>query len=155
MQFLQSLSLLEGNTFTSRLYPDCYILGPRTYPDGRKFVEIQCRITKKRLFSIMYSRLLMQEKIGRLLTKDEEVDHIDENCMNDNIDNLLLMSKTEHRAMHHAYVGLKTYEFKCCLCDKKIILTRKQFTSLRSKLKKGQTGPYCDRKCVALYRHQF
>lgn len=46
-------------------------------------------------------RLKMEKKIGRYLREDEVVHHIDENKGNNNIDNLQLMTISEHNR-HHA-----------------------------------------------------
>lgn len=45
-------------------------------------------------------RLVMSEKIGRVLRKDEEVHHIDGNKLNNSPENLQLMTKAEHTALH-------------------------------------------------------
>lgn len=45
-------------------------------------------------------RYKMIEKLGRLLNKDEVVHHIDRNTLNNNIDNLELMSLKEHNKLH-------------------------------------------------------
>lgn len=47
-------------------------------------------------------RLVMEEHIGRYLTNDEIVHHEDEDTLNNKIDNLILMSVSEHNK-HHAY----------------------------------------------------
>lgn len=43
---------------------------------------------------------LMEEKIGRKLNKDECVHHIDGCRSNNNIDNLMLLTKSEHSRLH-------------------------------------------------------
>lgn len=135
---------------TSKLYPNHVIYGPYTNNEGRKYVTLVGSIK----FSIMYSRFLIQEKLNRLLTKDEEVDHIDENVANDNINNLLVLTVEEHRRLHHA-IGLNTYNFECHNCCKSITLTRRQLTYLRGSRKRGQTGPFCSKRCSGLYGKQF
>lgn len=45
-------------------------------------------------------RLVMSQHIGRYLTDDEEVHHIDENKSNNDISNLQLMTKAEHTRLH-------------------------------------------------------
>lgn len=45
-------------------------------------------------------RLVMSEHLGRPLSDDEVVHHIDENPMNNSIDNLELMSGADHRRIH-------------------------------------------------------
>lgn len=45
---------------------------------------------------MLYSRFLMQQKLGRELSSDEHVDHIDEDFTNDDIDNLQILSPAEN-----------------------------------------------------------
>lgn len=46
-------------------------------------------------------RVLMERKIGRKLSTKEHVHHIDGDTLNNDIDNLTIMSATDH-ARHHA-----------------------------------------------------
>lgn len=45
-------------------------------------------------------RIVMENKIGRKLTKDEIVHHIDHNKHNNNISNLQLVTRSEHAKIH-------------------------------------------------------
>jgi HNH endonuclease len=45
-------------------------------------------------------RLIMENKIGRYLLPGEEVHHIDGNTLNNDINNLQLLSKSEHARLH-------------------------------------------------------
>ena len=45
-------------------------------------------------------RVIMEKKIGRYLSSDEVVHHIDENKHNNDISNLLLLTNQEHMALH-------------------------------------------------------
>jgi len=45
-------------------------------------------------------RLIMEEHIGRYLTKNEVVHHKDGDTLNNNINNLELLSGSEHRRLH-------------------------------------------------------
>ena len=49
---------------------------------------------------IQEHRYLMEQKIGRPLTADEEVHHIDGNIRNNSIENLQLLTIPEHRNLH-------------------------------------------------------
>lgn len=49
---------------------------------------------------IMQHRLIMEQSIGRYLEPYEEVHHIDYNKQNNNINNLMLVTKTEHRRIY-------------------------------------------------------
>ena len=46
-------------------------------------------------------RLIMEEKIGRHLTKDEDVHHINGNKKDNNIENLELIMHSEHTRIHN------------------------------------------------------
>ena len=45
-------------------------------------------------------RLIMEKHLGRKLRSDEDVHHIDENRLNNNINNLEVMTKSEHARYH-------------------------------------------------------
>jgi len=49
---------------------------------------------------ILEHRLIMEKHIGRKLKRNEVVHHKDENKLNNNLDNLVLMTKKEHDAYH-------------------------------------------------------
>ena len=46
-------------------------------------------------------RLVMEQSVGRYLSRDEIVHHIDGNKKNNNIDNLMIVTMAEHRAIHN------------------------------------------------------
>jgi len=50
---------------------------------------------------LLYSRILMAAHLGRPLNKDEVVHHIDRNILNDVVENLQIMSPSEHARLHH------------------------------------------------------
>lgn len=45
-------------------------------------------------------RLVVQEAVGRELSSDEHVHHIDGDRLNNSLDNLLVLSSAEHRRLH-------------------------------------------------------
>lgn len=49
---------------------------------------------------VMLHTIIMERCIGRYLTKDEVVHHINHNRADNRIENLLLMGKKEHMSMH-------------------------------------------------------
>lgn len=86
---------------------------------------------------VLYHRIVVENNINRLLTNDEEVHHIDGNTHNNDISNLLLLSKEEHRKIHS--IRPKTYaEIKCPICNqirtvlKHNSIDKKQYCCCRS-----------------------
>ncbi len=53
----------------------------------------------------------MEQFLGRYLTSDEEVHHIDFNKTNDDISNLKVMTKKEHAKLHNNLNKYKTLDY--------------------------------------------
>lgn len=87
--------------------------------------------------STQYARYLMAVKLGRFLTEDETVDHIDGDKTNDSIDNLQLLSRADNikKACKKPDITLK-----CPVCGKIFIRTRSQ---LRGRLKRAYKNEVC------------
>ena len=45
-------------------------------------------------------RVIMERLIGRKLSREEEIHHVDGNSLNNNIENLLLIKRSEHAKLH-------------------------------------------------------
>ena len=96
----------------------------------------------------LYSRYLIEQKIGRPLLRTEEVDHIDRDKTNDSIDNLQILDKKVHARLDRQYAVL--IEQNCIGCNK--ILLRKA-RHINGNAKKGKAGPFC-RPCAGKYGQQ-
>lgn len=59
---------------------------------------------KKRSGTIYEHSFVMIKKLGRPLKKDEEIHHLDGHKDNNDIDNLLLLDRTDHRSEYWALV---------------------------------------------------
>lgn len=83
---------------------DGYILRTiRTHPYADKFGRVY------------EHRFIMEQSLGRYLTKDEQIHHINEIRDDNRIENLKLMSRTEHLKFHF---GNKDYSDRVCIiCD--------------------------------------
>jgi hypothetical protein len=121
--------------------------GPYERKSGRKFVVIiykdGTRTTRQ------YARYLMEQELGRELTKDEEVDHIDRDHTNDEIWNLRVVSKEEHKKDDQK--RRIPVEWRCPLCDEKFVLDAKQENDAFQKRKQGKAGPFCSKQCAGRY----
>lgn len=73
---------------------------------------------------VLYHRAVMENSIGRMLADNEEVHHIDKNPHNNNLSNLQLVTKEEHRKIHS--IRSKTYaKLRCPVCNNiRIVLKR-------------------------------
>lgn len=79
--------------------------------------------------STAYARYVMAVKLGRYLTSDEEVDHIDCNKFNDSLDNLQLLTKEEHREKTTAERSVTPLKFVCECCGKDFERVKNRATS--------------------------
>lgn len=84
-----------------------------------------------------------------------EVDHVDENPLNDNIENLQLLTAIENIAKARAFGKYGFQELYYGLCD----VCGKEFTkemrNVRSNWKKGKAGPFCSRSCSGKYKAEM
>lgn len=102
--------------------------------------------------SLSYARYLMSVKEKRYLEKYEHIDHIDNNKLNDDINNLQILSQKENNIKKNEYLGIKSIplELICPVCNNKFY--RKPHR-VNYKLKNGKI-PTCSRKCGGIYSHK-
>lgn len=128
------------------LYPDVRkVLGPYIRnSDGRRFVSIFLEGKKT---TKQFCRFKMEVYLKRKLEKDETVDHIDRDFLNDDIDNLQVLSWSDH-VQKDAKRRKPVFEF-CLYCNKYFELTRDQVAN--SFRKNVKNGPFCSRSCAGKY----
>lgn len=104
---------------------------------------------------------VMSQSIGRILTFNEHVHHIDRDRSNNNLDNLLMLLNEEHGLLHHLenrfvpkgtiksiddlYKCRETYytKVKCLHCNKSLDVTE------------NSDKQYCSNNCFRLSRRKF
>lgn len=89
-------------------------------------------------------RVLVENKIGRLLTKDEEIHHIDGNKDNNEINNLEILTKREHARIHYQTKIPSKIILICPFCKIEFSLKPHAFR-LRSKRTKSRI--FCSKLC--------
>lgn len=98
----------------------------------------------------------MEESIGRLLGRDEHVDHVDGDCTNDTIANLQVLSNSEHgkKTAKQLGRGIELCAGVCPVCQMEFTRPAKD---VRSNKKRGNSGPYCSRSCAgkATYKNPW
>jgi hypothetical protein len=96
--------------------------------------------------SISYARYLVSCKEKRYLSKEEHVDHIDNNKLNDNISNLQILSQKENNRKNREKIFISLI---CPICGKTFSKERRQ---LSHKIKMGKV-PTCSRICGGKKSH--
>ena len=117
------------------------IWGPYERKDGRRQVDVEYDNGKRK--SMLFSRFLMESKLGRELSDSETVDHIDGNKYNDSIDNLQVLSRSQNASKDA--VRVVPVIVKCSWCFVDFTLTRNQRKS------SSRAGPFCSRSCSGKY----
>ena len=122
------------------------VYGPYVNHDGYEFV-IHSNNGIRRTQS--YFRYLMENELGRELTKLEEVDHIDDNPLNNDISNLQILSHKENNDKRGLKPEMAVYE--CPVCFK---LFEREVSQVRhNQGSRGCKGPYCSKRCNGIVNH--
>ena len=95
-------------------------------------------------------RIVMETHIGRYLTEDEIVHHINGDGKDNRIENLQIMTDSEHSILHMSKIGRLWVELKCPNCGKIFNLEKHQ--SYLSKNKKFQC---CSRSCGVKFHNKL
>lgn len=97
-----------------------------------------------------YPRILMENHLGRKLLPNEDVHHIDNNPLNNDISNLQIVLHGEHQSQHNIIYHDEIVE--CPICHKKFVFTAKQLSDYHKDLKRGKhRGKTCSRHCAYLF----
>lgn len=141
---MPKVQFLPGLLMTYKLY------GPYTGKNGRKYVVHSNNGIKR---SQTYARYLMEQHLGRVLLESEHVDHIDEDCTNDEISNLQLLSLSENsKKSAKLRRSVKFIKFICPVC--KLEFSREAWRYKNDKLKNYKSGPFCSDKCYRISRRK-
>lgn len=114
----------------------------------RQFVVLELANGEKKTTS--YARFLMECSLGRWLNANEHVDHIDENCANDDLANLRIL--TPRQNWERTRRPIELYFFWCPVCG---TAASKPAARVRhNQQKQGKLGPYCSRHCAAVAKRR-
>lgn len=124
------------------LYSKYTVYGPYTRKDGRQHIILYNKNTHKRK-TLSYPRYLMEIKLQRYLRKTETVDHKNDNYLDNDINNLQILSLGDNIRKSHS--KRKLYTFICPVCGKN---ATKWLNQVLHNKKLGKSGPYCSRYCA-------
>jgi hypothetical protein len=127
------------------VYAGYRIYGP--YGAHRKIVVL---VSPGHRTTMSYARYLMSVHIGRELVRDEEVDHIDDDCTNDAIENLQILSSRQNRQKQAKAQAVKMVSLACCNCQVEFLREPRNV-----RRKSATRNPCCSRSCAAKYQHKL
>lgn len=87
----------------------------------------------------------MEQYLGRELTKEETVDHINNDFTDDRIDNLQLLSLRDNVLKSKIGKEAIMYSFSCLCCGKEAV---RELYKVERNWKLGRSGPYCGKQCA-------
>jgi len=98
---------------------------------------------------VLLHRIIVECYLGRLLTDAEVVHHINDLKKDNRIDNLALMSRKEHTALHSSEFGRLVVDIECPYCG--MVFTRERRKTHLAIT--GQKFTCCSRSCSARLPH--
>lgn len=95
---------------------------------------------------ILLHRVVVENKLGRLLSKSEVVHHVDGNKKNNDSSNLKVSSRENHARYHALIHGRKYVKMKCPQCE-----TVFEKPENQTYIKKGGKYNCCSNSCRGLF----
>jgi transcription elongation factor Elf1 len=129
------------------VYDGCIVGHPIICKDGRYRIFVKHTDGSKTVMS--YPKYLIEVHLGRYLTDDETVDHIDVNPLNNDISNLRVMTRACHSSIHS--VRLTPTQFVCPICNKEFVLEGARLSYCIQNRNRGKAGPFCSKSCAGKY----
>lgn len=121
--------------------------------DGR--VRVYLKDTQK---VMSYPKYLIEKEYGIKLSDNEQVHHVDENTLNNDINNLEVLTAEEHHIIH-AEENRRYFDkiMICPVCGKEFLWTAEQQKRFNGNIKRKErahrntTTPYCSKDCAGKY----
>ena len=125
------------------------VYGPYTNKEGRQFVILVYEDGSKKTKS--YPKFLVEQKLGvELDEKTQTIDHINRNKNDHDFSNLVIKDRSTH--IKDDVKRVKLVSLICPWCG--ISFERHPRVAARNK-RQGKAGPFCSRKCGAIYGREL
>ena len=162
---MNNLYLIDGKcSFGEGIYKDYKIRKSFNKPRHRWMVTLYKRDENtgfwNRVEGKAYSRYLMEVKLGRVLPKDVEVDHINGNRLDDRIENLQLVTPEENK-FKAVYTGENRtsmaveVEVRCKNCGKINRVRKFKYDAFLQGEKKYSNITFCNNECKYAYAKKY
>lgn len=115
--------------------------------ENRRMVNLIKIMDTKERTTISYARYLMSVHLGRFLEKDEHVDHIDDNKLNDVLSNLQILTPEQNKIKQeqlYSSINSKYVQLNCSYCNKVFDYLKKNYTFHK---KNGRIKFHCSKQC--------
>jgi len=99
---------------------------------------------------VLLHRVLMENKLGRLLDSTEVVHHKNHNKKDNRLENLEVMSRSAHAKHHAREMGRKWVDLRCPECG--VVFSRQRNKTFLDKPKNTYTA--CSRSCSGKLVHR-
>lgn len=139
----ETAEAIQSFLYLAIMYDEYKIYGPYLCKDGRLRLVLYDGENRK---TLSYPKYLMELHLGRKLLDNEEVHHIDENPINNDISNLEVKDGGQHSRDHFKNTDIEILECKWCGCI--FEAGGKKLKSLMDSRRKGKFGPFCSRSCA-------
>lgn len=104
LEFLRNLALGRKQTEETKIKRGIYKKGEESYNwKGGINLDKSNGYLRNNLNKKRVHRIIMEEFLGRQLYKEEQIHHINGNKLDNRIENLMLVSNSEHRKYHNQY----------------------------------------------------
>lgn len=134
------------------MYEDYNIYGPYlNKKDNRLRLFMRHKVTGEKR-TISYPKYLMECYLGRYLEKDETVDHLDGNPLNNEISNLQVLKLSEHVKLDA--IRNKDVTVECAYCGRPFTIKGKDLHN-RNRRDRHQSGYFCSRSCAGKYGREI
>ena len=128
-------------------YDDFWLYIIHHRKENRRMANLISKNDSKSRTTISYARYLMSVHSKRLLNKEEHVDHIDNDKMNDSLYNLQILSPRENKSKQEMHNSIVNPKFVCLKCSSCGILFDYPARNHRFYSKQGQQRFHCSKEC--------